>query len=618
MKTSNIFTTTLALIFLVCSSTSLLANTRPNVLIIMTDDQGYGELSVHGNPVLQTPNLDKLHGQSLRLSDFHVTPMCTPTRSQLLTGIDAVRNGASNVSSGRALLRPEIPTMANWFGSTGYATGIFGKWHLGANYPYRPQDRGFQESVWFPSSSIPSVPAYWGNDYFDDVYTKNGKLEQFKGYCTDVFFNEAKTFMKDSVAAGKPFLCYIPTNTPHWPFYSKPEDEAMIAKKLEDPQFKHLNKGLKKRLAAYLGMIVNIDQNIGDVMQFLDDEGLADNTILIFMTDNGSLFGPDYFNAGMRGKKTEMWEGGHRVPCFIRWPNGNLARAQDIGGLTQVQDVLPTLLDLCAIKPTGNYDDFDGMSLAPVLRGQEPVSDDRVLIIHYSRMPGSFANYPSPYSQTRLRADQAGVLWKRWRLLESRELYNLDTDPFQKTNVIDQYPEVVEKMRGHLSAWWEKVGPSANELQRIIIGTEYESPTILTGTEWVDVFIDQQAQVLKGEQKNGYWMLDVAQAGEYEIELRRWPKEADGTISGTLPDGKGKALPITTAHLYFADHDHMSISEKKPYSFEGLSKNVREGDKGVVFTMHLKEGPTVLHTWFEGEDDTMLSAYYAYITKKTR
>jgi len=236
---------------------------RPNVLIVMTDDQGYPELSVHGNPVLQTPHLDRLHSQSLRLSDYHVTPMCTPTRGQLLTGIDAARNGAANVSSGRALLRPEIPTMANYFGDAGFATGVFGKWHLGANYPYRPQDRGFQESVWYPSSSIPSVPAYWGNDYFDDVYTRNGKNERFKGYCTDVFFAEAKAFMKKSTKAKKPFLCYLATNTPHGPFIPKPEDREVIAERLKDPQFDHLKDNLKKNLANYLGMIRNIDANMG-------------------------------------------------------------------------------------------------------------------------------------------------------------------------------------------------------------------------------------------------------------------------------------------------------------------------------------------------------------------
>ena len=587
---------------------------RPNVLVVMTDDQGYPELSVHGNPVLQTPHLDKLHGQSIRLSDYHVSPMCTPTRGQLLTGLDAARNGAANVSSGRALLRPEIPTMANYFGDAGYATGVFGKWHLGANYPFRPQDRGFQESVWYPSSSIPSVPAYWGNDYFDDVYTKNGKDEPFKGYCTDVFFEEAKQFIQNSAKAGKPFLCYLATNTPHGPFIPKPEDREVIVERLKDPQFDHLGDKLKQRLANYLGMIVNIDANMGALMGFLDQEGLAENTILIFQTDNGSLLGPEYFNAGMRGKKTELWEGGHRVPCFIRWPGGDLAKPGDIGGLTQVQDILPTLLDLCRISPQ-NEPGFDGMSLAPVLRGESEVSDDRVLIMNYSRMPG-FSNYPSPHSQVQMRADQAGVLWKRWRLLEDRELYNLDSDPLQETNVIDQHPEVVAKLREHLGAWWNEVGPTANEEQRIIIGSEQENPTKLSATEWLDVFIDQQGQILRGQQKSGYWLVDVAEAGEYDIELRRWPKEADGTISGTLPDGSGTALPINQAMLYVAGHNHMSIGEKRSYQFEGLTKQVGEDDKGVVFTMNLKKGPTALHTWFKGKENTMLSAYYVYVTKK--
>jgi arylsulfatase len=230
----------------------ILLSGRPNVLVIMTDDQGYPEISAHGNPVLQTPNLDRLHEQSLRLSDYHVAPMCTPTRGQLLTGLDAARNGAVNVSSGRALIRQEVPIMANYFGDAGYSTGVFGKWHLGANYPYRPQDRGFQESVWYPSSSIPSVPAYWGNDYFDDVYMHNGKEKQFKGYCADVFFDEAKRFIMKSAKKNKPFMCYLATNTPHGPFIPKEEDRKVIADVLAQSKFDHLDNGLKKRLALYL------------------------------------------------------------------------------------------------------------------------------------------------------------------------------------------------------------------------------------------------------------------------------------------------------------------------------------------------------------------------------
>lgn len=180
---------------------------NPNVIIVMTDDQGYGELSCHGNPVLKTPQLDKLHDRSIRFTDFHVAPMCAPTRGQLMTGLDAARNGTINVSSGRGLLRPpELNTMADIFASNGYRTGIFGKWHLGDNYPFRPEDRGFQETVWFPSSHISSVPDFWGNDYFDDTYITNGKCQSFKGYCTDIFFDEALKFISNSAKSGKPFF----------------------------------------------------------------------------------------------------------------------------------------------------------------------------------------------------------------------------------------------------------------------------------------------------------------------------------------------------------------------------------------------------------------------------
>ena len=594
--------------------TSLIA--RPNVLIIMTDDQGYPELSVHGNPVLQTPNLDILHGQSIRLSDYHVTPMCTPTRGQLLTGMDAARNGAVNVSSGRALLRPKIPTIANYFSDAGYFTGVFGKWHLGANYPFRPQDRGFEESVWYPSSSIPSVPAYWGNDYFDDVYTHNGKEQRYKGYCTDVFFSEAKRFMLDSLMKKKTFLCYLATNTPHGPFIPKDEDRKAIAQILESPKFDHLEENIKRRLSLYLGMIRNIDWNMGKLMKFLDENNLSENTILLFQTDNGSILGPQYFNAGMRGKKTQIWEGGHRVPCFIRWPSGGLGKPRDIEGLTQVQDVLPTLLELCEIEIKNvNGQKFDGMSLASIIKDKKKVPEDRMLIINYSRMPG-ISNYPSPYSQTQMRADQSAVLWKRWRLLENRELYDLKSDPMQKNNIIGNHPKVVAKMRRHLYSWWDTVKHLANNPQRIIIGTKYENPTKLSATEWLDVFVDQQGQIFRGVQKSGYWLLDIAQSGEYEIELRRWPKEADGTISGTLPNGEGKALPITEAMLYVSDHNHLDIGQKKAYQFEGLTKRVTQKDKAITFTMSLKKGPVALHTWFKGQNNTMLSAYYVYVYRK--
>ena len=261
---------------------------------------------------------------------------------------------------------------------------------LGDNYPFRPEDRGFQQTVWFPSSHIGSVPDFWGNDYFDDTYIQNGKRQQFNGYCTDVFFEEALQFMRRSAKSGKPFFAYLPTNTPHSPLVGKEEDlKALEAAFNDSAEFAEMKPGLKKRLISYLAMVRNIDTNMGKLIHFLQEEDLHQNTILVFLTDNGSTHGPLYFNAGMRGMKTELWEGGHRVPCFVSWPGGPLAQPQDIGGLTQVQDVQPTLVDLCDLQ-IADSTDFDGMNLAPVLQGQSKVPADRMLVINYSRMPGGF------------------------------------------------------------------------------------------------------------------------------------------------------------------------------------------------------------------------------------
>ncbi len=388
MKSTRLIRPFFAALILACICVATAKGTPPNVIVVMTDDQGYGELSCHGNPVLKTPHLDRLHSESVRFIDFHVAPMCTPTRGQLLTGMDALRNGAMNVSSGRTLLRRELLTLPQLLTAAGYRTGIFGKWHLGDTYPYRPQDRGFDETLWFPSSHISSVPDYWENDYFDDTYMHNGNRQKYHGYTTDVFFREAITWMKTQADAKKPFFCYIPTAAPHGPLYV-PGKYRKAARQAFESVKARLPKIPPRRAAAlvsYLGMIANIDENFGRLEEFLRESGLRDNTIVIFLTDNGSTFGPDYFNAGMRGRKTTLWEGGHRVPCFVRWPAGKFRQPGDVAGLTQVQDLLPTLLDLCDVSSPKNVS-FDGISLGPVLRGKTNPPEDRMLVINYSRMP---------------------------------------------------------------------------------------------------------------------------------------------------------------------------------------------------------------------------------------
>lgn len=593
---------------------SYVAGASPNVIVLITDDQGYPELSAHGNPALKTPHLDRLHAGAVRLTDFHVSPMCTPTRGQFLTGLDPARNGAINVSSGRTLLRANLPTMADFFRRAGYRTGQFGKWHLGDNYPYRPQDRGFEETLWFPSSHINSTPDAWDNDYFDDTYRRNGALAEYEGYCTDVFFEEAIAWMRERARSGEPFLTYLATNTPHWPHWVPEADlraqEKDYAAAEEQGRIPKLAPTRRESLVRYLAMIRNIDRNFGNLESFLGKTGISDNTIVVFLTDNGSTFGEIYFNAGMRGRKTQLWEGGHRVPCFVRWPGGGIGGGRDVDGLTQVQDLLPTLLDLAGI-PAEDNPDFDGVSLAGVLRGNETVDPERMLVINYSRMPIGF-DYPSPDSPSIMRRSGAGVLWKRWRLLEETRLYDLAADPMQKENVIERYPEVAARMQARLDAWWEQVGPAANEPQAVVIGHEAENPAMLTACEWLDVFIDQQVQIRRADLKNGWWELEVARPGTYSFELRRWPREAGAGLSEGLPgvavtDGtlmEGAALPIAAARLQIGTERQQR-------------REVKPADKSVTFSARLEAGRTRLHTWFDDANrQPLCGAYYVYVERK--
>jgi len=581
---------------------------KPNVIIVITDDQGYGDLGCHGNPVAQTPHLDRLHGESIRLTDFHAAPMCTPTRGQLLTGLDAARNGAVNVSSGRTLLRADLQTMADLFGASGYRTGVFGKWHLGDNYPYRPQDRGFEESLWIPSSHISSLPDYWENDYFDDVYCRNGSRERYEGYCTEVFFREAKAWMTARVEADEPFFAYLPTNAPHAPLWVPPEDREAIETAFKEGEhaLPDLTPSQRESIIRFLAMIRNVDTQVGQLRDFLRIQGIERDTILIFMTDNGSTFGPLYFNAGMKGAKASLWEGGHRVPCFIHWPDP-LGAPRDIGGLTQVQDILPTLIDFCGLEsPKGTP--LDGISLSSVLRGSELVPQDRMLAVNYSRMPHT--DYPTPDSLSIMRQEGAAVLWKRWRLLEGTALYDLDSDPEQECNVIDQHPDVARRMREALDAWWQEVEPIANQVQRIIIGNDEENPMTLSACEWKDVFVDQQRQVRIGERKNSYWHLQVERAGTYRFELRRWPIESglnltEACSATQLTDGdlgEGFALPIARARLLIERRQHI--------------QSVEPDDDAAVFTVQLNAGPTLLHTWFDdARNQPLCGAYYVHVSR---
>jgi arylsulfatase len=540
---------------------------KPNVILVMTDDQGYGDFSCHGNPVLITPSLDRLQGQSVRLTDFHVAPMCTPTRSQLMSGLDALRNRARHVCAGLDMLRRDVPTMADIFRAGGYRTGLFGKWHLGDNYPYLPQYRGFEEAVYHKSWGITSAGAYWGNDYFDDTYYHNGRLQKYEGYCNDVWFREAMKWVKARAEKKEPFFCYLPTNVPHGP--------CLVPEKYAEPYEAH------GRVAKFFGMIANVDENMGKLMRMLDDIGIAENTILIFLTDNGGAGGVKVFNAGMRGRKRQLYDGGHRAACFIRWPKGGLQRGSDIDELTTCQDLLPTLVDLCGLKAAANAR-FDGLSLVGLLRGSAETLPDRMVVVQYS------IGIPKWNS---------AVMWRKWRLVKGEELYSIATDPGQQHNVAHKHRDIVKAMRDHYERWWAEVEPIANQPCYIHIGSKHENPVDLTCAQWYKVYADNFPHINGGN--NSYWNVSFERAGKYEFALSRYPLEADRAMDAPMAVLKHriKALPIAKARLEINRFDK--------------TKLVASGDKFVTFTLPLKAGKTRLRTWLHDQDGKELcGAYY--------
>ena len=542
---------------------------KPNVILILTDDQGYGDISAHGNPVLKTPEIDKLWEESVRFTDFHVAPMCTPTRGQLMTGKDAMRNGATAVCQGHSMIRNDIKIMPQFFEDAGYATGLFGKWHLGDSYPHRPRFRGFQEVVSFRAWGITSLADYWGNTYFDPVFMHNGMDTKYDGYCTDIFFDEAIKWMKECQLGDKPFFAYIPTNTPHVP--------EVVAEKYS-AQYQGEYQGISIPSNFY-GMIANIDENIGKLESFLKESGMRNNTILIFMSDNGTQNkrAQSIFNAEMRDKKTSVYEGGHRVPLFIRWNDGKLEHGTDISELTQVQDLLPTLIEMCGLD-SGN-ENFDGTSLAELLKGEKIRTDERMCMVQY-RVSGE-------------KWDPAVVMWNKWRLINENELYNIVDDPGQQINVLGKFPDVAKKMNSHYNEWYEKVKQEDLQERYIIIGSETSNPVNLYASDWQGDYCDNRGGLINAT-GNGYWDIIVEQDGVYEIELFRWPEESGKLLTDSFDANSQKgARPIARGQLVVGDYN--KILTTKPE------------DKSVIFKVNLKAGKIKLATNFLDNMGNILS-----------
>jgi arylsulfatase A-like enzyme len=430
-----------------------LKESRPNIILVMTDDQGYGDLGCHGHPYLKTPNLDKLHAQSMRFTDFHASPTCAPTRSALMSGRAPFKNGVTHTILERERMTLKATTVAQVLKTAGYTTGIFGKWHLGDADDYQPHNRGFDETFIHGGGGIgqsypgtcADAPPNSQNRYYDPVIKHNNKFVKTKGYCTDVFFQQTLGWIKACKDAKKPFFAYLATNAPHGPFIVPDKYKAPYKGKCSD------------KSAAFFGMIANIDENMGVLMKKLDEWNLADNTLLIFMTDNGSAAGT--YNYKMKGKKGSPNEGGSRVPLFLRLP-GRIEPGVDVARLTRHVDLFPTLAAFAGAKLTEKVK-LDGRSLLPLI--QDPTCEwkDRHTVFHCGRWnkKGASGRWGKGNTdQDKAKYTKFAVRSEKWRLV-GNALYDIEKDPSETTDVAGQHPEVVKKMRVIYDAWWTEVRP---------------------------------------------------------------------------------------------------------------------------------------------------------------
>jgi arylsulfatase A-like enzyme len=426
------------------------AGTRqPNILFLLTDDQGYGDLSCHGNPILKTPNLDRLHDEGVRFTDFHVSPTCSPTRSALMTGRHEFRNGVTHTILERERLTLKATTLAQVLKASGYTTGIFGKWHLGDEPDHWPDKRGFDEMFIHGAGGIgQSYPGSCGdapgNSYFNPAILHNGKFEKTNGYCTDVFFAQATKWI-ESVKGKRPFFCYLATNAPHAPLQVRSEDEKRYADKVKNAD-----------VAKFFGMIANIDDNVGKLLAKFKEWDLERDTLIIFMNDNGGTVGVPVYNAGMRGQKVTPWLGGTRAASFWRWP-GTL-KPGDVDRLCAHIDVLPTLAEITGAKLTDEVKaQVEGRSLLPLLKDPKADWPERVLLTHVGRWPKG--TKPEEYKYR-----DCSVRTPRWQLVcvdkkgtKAWQLFDVSTDPGEKTDVADKHPDVVKELDAAYDKWWASV-----------------------------------------------------------------------------------------------------------------------------------------------------------------
>lgn len=488
---------------------------HPNVVLIMTDDQGYGDLAFHGNQLIKTPFIDEFARNSVRLTNFYVSPVCAPTRASLMTGRYSLRTGVRDTYNGGAIMASSEITIAEMLKQSDYRTGIFGKWHLGDSYPSRTSDQGFDESLIHLAGGIGQVgdiTTYFEGDssYFNPVLWRNGKKEKNEGYCSDIFARNAIRFIEENKDA--PFFCYLSFNAPHIPL--QVPDEYYQPYASIDPSIMpngevlKMSKRAKEDARRAYAMVTNIDDNVGKLLNRIEELGIKDNTIVIFMTDNGPQ--RIRYNGNMRDRKSSVYRGGNRVPFFMSYParfDGNI----DIDLTTAHIDVLPTLAELCNVSLPKNRI-IDGKNLTPLINGGSVEWADRSFFSYCSR------RYPELYKNMAIqKADYKLVGQTNSNAsIADFELYNIKEDPSESKNLISQKQKIALTLKEELDTLYYELVRSENLLNPpgIILGTQSENPTILNRND-----ADGERRMWNQEEIYGKWNVTFTE-GYYDFEFK--------------------------------------------------------------------------------------------------
>ena len=556
---------------------------RPNVIIIMTDDQGYGDLGVTGNPHVSTPVLNNLARQSIRFNNFYVSPVCAPTRSSLMTGRYSLRTGVRDTYNGGAIMAPSEVTIAEMLLQANYKTGIFGKWHLGDNYPSRPMDQGFEESVIHLSGGMGQVGDFttWfkrDKSYFDPVLWHNGKQEAYKGYCSDIFTDKAIQFIEEN--KDSPFFCYLSFNAPHTPL-QVPDNYYQMYKDVDPASgfendkrpFAQMSEKDKEDARKVYAMVTNIDDNIGRLLGKLDDLQLSENTLVIFMTDNGPQ--QVRYVAGMNGRKGSVYRGGIRVPFYFKYPNGYKGN-KDIEITTAHIDILPTLSEICRVKLPANRK-IDGKSLVPLLQGQSVSWQGRSLFSYWTRKsPERY--YGMAFQKGR---DKLVAYTNYDAPITDFELFDIVSDPYEEHNRILENGILAESLKAEMDTWYKELIKSENLLDppRIVVGNSQENPIVLNRND-----AGGDRGIWDQENIYGKWRVHI-EKGTYNIKFK-FIKAVKGGGRMFLETG-------STVNQFKAGMDITDMLEMKHVSLNDM--------KCDLIPFYLIEGKRIFPFWVELE-----------------